>query len=218
MYDDLQPRAAQHRFGGRTVGNPPVRLILRVATFHEVHCGIVRIEEDLGVPEVIVFLPLLHVRRAPQHGLKHQAALAVHFLDYFVEGEEGISQVVKQAHEKHIIKLSRDALNVVHGALLELDIQLERLRRKACLVQVTLAYVNTKHAISAPAFRLDRIEAAVAANIQNRSSPQVLRQRMRDVSPLDVWKVAQEMVRSGPDTVEIEVVKPVAQLPDLLLQ
>ena len=63
-----------------------------------------------------------------------------------------------------------------------------------------------------------RIEAAVAANVEHLGAGQILRNGRRDVLPLHVGKVAQKMVRRGCDAEEVDVVKPLAQLPDLLLQ
>src|SRR3954462_7216007 len=54
---DLQTRTSQHRLNSRPVWDPPVRGIVRVALFNEIHRGKIALFKNTGIPEGIIFGP-----------------------------------------------------------------------------------------------------------------------------------------------------------------
>ena len=170
MRHDLQPGAAQHGFGGGPVGNPPVRLVVGVAVLDEVHLRKIGVAENILVPEVVVLVPLAHLLGAANHGLKEQPA--AHLLDHFVQGIKRIAQVVEDAHEDHVVELAGKLVDVVHRALLELDLQPQGRGGKAGLIEITVVNVHAEHPSGAALLHLDGIEAAVAADIEHAGARQ----------------------------------------------
>src|SRR3954454_20958796 len=100
---DLQTRTSQHRLNSRPVWDPPVRGIVRVTLFNEIHRGKIALFKNTGVPEGIIFSPFAGFRRTSNHGLEHQ--LSGNFFNQVVEGHKWISQLVKNSHEEDVVEL-----------------------------------------------------------------------------------------------------------------
>src|SRR5579864_404068 len=58
------------------------------------------------------------------------------------------------------------------------------------------------------------MEPAIAADIEHAGAGQIRGQRWSNVLPLDVGKVAQKMMRRGPNPIQIDVVEPVTFFSD----
>ena len=145
---------------------PPVGGISGVAFLNEVHAREIRTVENFLVPEVIVVLQLGTAQRTTNHGLKDEVAF--YLLDDFIQRKQGIAQVIEDAHEEDVIKLTRNLVHVVNRALGKLDIKGERFRNKAGLGQVAIIYIDPEYAASAMLLKLNRVKSGVATHIQNR--------------------------------------------------
>src|SRR4051812_19000664 len=83
-------------------------------------------------------------------------------------------QMVEHAEEQHQIKLLIAKLpQVVHVELPQLDVQPELLARELRLRQVDRVMVHAEHADRAAPLHLERVEAAVAADVEHRLSGEV---------------------------------------------
>ena len=96
-----------------------------------------------------------------------------------------MTQVIQDAHEHDIIELLTPdgPLDVVYVALQEFDIQLELVAGERCLSQVHRIVIDADDALGAAALQLERIKAAVAANIQHCLAAEVVRQRVLEELP-----------------------------------
>jgi hypothetical protein len=83
--------------------------------------------------------------------------------------------------------------------------------REARLAQVIRVDIDRHDALGAPPLHRDRIKAAVAADIEHRLAAEVCRQCMREAVPFDRGVIAEEVIGSGGDPAEIDVMKPRAQ-------
>src|SRR5438874_4496957 len=131
-----------------------------------------------------------------------------------VEREQRMAQVVQHAKKKNDIKLLTKLLHVVNGEFAKFDFAAERLRGKFCLGQISVVEIDRDDPVRAASFHLDAVEAAIAADIQHRLTAQVRRNRMLKSLPLYAWIIAQKMIWRGLHTIEVEIVKPIAQFAD----
>ena len=81
----------------------------------------------------------------------------------------------------------------------ELDVVRPDLGGEACLGQIVLVEVDAEHARRAAPLHLDRVEAAVAADVEHGLAGEVLGQGLGEAAELHVGIIAEEMVRRGPD-------------------
>ena len=137
-----------------------------------------------------------------------------------VERQQRVAQVVEHAHEEHEVEALAQRADVVDGQLAELDVEPGDLGGEAGLGQVVVVEVDAEHALGAAPLHLDRVEAAVAADVEHGLAGEVRRDRVGERSPLHRRVVAEEMVGRGRDAVEVDVVEPgperLRAAPDLL--
>src|SRR6476646_229569 len=126
--------------------------------------------------------------------------------------------MVKNAHKKHIVKLSRNLICVIYRTLLELDLHSKCLGGKASLPQIPVIYVYSQNTRCTPLLHLQAIETGVAADVQHCRAGQVFWDRLRDVSPFNTRKIAEKVLRRRVYTVKIQVVEPFSQRRDLICQ
>src|SRR4051812_47139962 len=106
--------------------------------------------------------------RAPLHGLEEQHVPCDMLADE-VEGEERVAQMIEHAHEDHEVEGLADRTDVIDVELGELDyiVVAEHLGGEPGLIEIALVAVDAEHAARSAAFHFDRIEAGIAANVEN---------------------------------------------------
>src|SRR3954462_1441693 len=169
--DDLESRAAQHRFRGGAVRDPPVRLIACILLLDEIHAGEARLGEDLGVPEVVVVFRAVETLVAAQHCLEYQ--LMPYFRYHLVQRVQRIAKVIEDTHEEDEIELTGDPINVVDRTLLKFDVVAQRGSGEARLVEIAVVNVNAEHPAGTALFHLNGVEAPVAAHVEHGRSREI---------------------------------------------
>lgn len=134
------------------------------------------------------------------------------FLHGKVEAEERITEVIKHAHEDHVVKLPVDGIKFVDGTPAEFDIEVQGVGREARLIEIPIINIDPKYVFGPAAFHLDGIEASIAANIENRLACERSRDLAANLLPFDVWKISQKVIRSCVHPVKVQVVKPLPHL------
>ena len=118
--------------------------------------------------------------------------------------------MVEHAHEDYVIELSGDGIQLVNRALAKVDIEPQCIGREARLVQIAIIHIDSEDVVSTPAFHLDRIEPAIAADIENRFACKRRGNLLANLLPLDVWKISQEMIWGGVHAVNVQVMEPLS--------
>src|SRR3954464_5182004 len=134
-----------------------------------------------------------------------------------VKRQKRMPQMVKHAHENHHVELFPEPGNVIDRELPELYVKATDLRGKAGLRKIDLVEVDADDPVRAAFLHLNRVEAGVTSDIEDRPAFQIGRNRVRKIAPLDVRVVAEEMVRRSTDAAQIQIVKPLPQLCNFLL-
>src|SRR6185503_17898126 len=110
-----------------------------------------------------------------------------------VEGEQRVTQVVEDAHEDHEIKFFVEGSDLPHGHAAELDVQVGYLRGEASLREVVFIGIDAEYALGATALHFERIEPAIAADVEDGLSGKVLRQRIGEALVFDLRVVTEEV-------------------------
>src|SRR5947208_1011580 len=98
--------------------------------------------------------------------------------------------------------------DVVDRHLQEFDLDADDLRGEAGLPEITFVNVDAEHTRSASPLHLDRVETAVAADIEHGPAAQIGRQRMPEAAPFHCRVVAEKMLWSGDYSAEINIMEP----------
>jgi hypothetical protein len=170
--------------------------------------------EGGGLEEIVVALQGRDVRGAALHRLEDEEVVR-HGLADEVEGQQRVPQVIEHAHEQDDVEALAQGPDVVDGALSELDVLPCHPGGKARLFEVPGVGIEPEHARGPAPLHLDGVEASVATDVQHALAGQVGRQRVAEAAPLHGRIVTEEMVRRGPDALEVDVVEPLAQRIDL---
>src|SRR5689334_3799019 len=112
MRDDLKTRAAQHGAEAGPIRDPPVGAVARISMLDEMHPGVTGRVEDAALREGIVFLEVSKNVAASLHALNHEQ-VTHGVLVQKVEGEEGVAQVVENAHEENEIERLSQVAHVI---------------------------------------------------------------------------------------------------------
>jgi hypothetical protein len=144
--------------------------------------------------------------------------LPAHFLDNAVQGVQRIAEVIEDAHEEHVIEFAGNDVGLIDRHLEKLDVQLQRGGGKAGLAQVAVVEIDSDHTGGVALFHLDGIKTGVTSQVEHRRAGKILGQGGAQVLPLYVGIIAQEMLWRRPHAAQVDVVEPVAELGDLLLQ
>src|SRR4051812_19688657 len=166
----------------------------------------------IALPEVIIRLHLSCRRTAAKHRLKHEHVAADELVKH-VERKQWMAQVIEHTHEQDDIEHLPKRRKVVHRHLAELDVESGDLSGKARLRQVSRVAVDADHLRRSTTFHLDRVEPAVAADVENGATAKIGRDRMRKVTPFDRRVVSEKMIGRGLHTLKVDVVEPVTKLP-----
>src|SRR5690606_35541891 len=134
-----------------------------------------------------------------------------------IERQERMTQVIEHAHEDHDVKALGKRAHVVDGKLAKLDVHLGDFRRKSGLRQISIVEVEAENALRTPPLHLDRVEAGIAPDVENRLSAEIFRDCILELPPFHMRIVAEKMVRRSGDAVELDIVEPGPELLDPLL-
>jgi hypothetical protein len=129
-----------------------------------------------------------------------------------------MAQVIKHAHEEHEIEFLSQLGDVINRELAKLDIDFERFRNKTRLPQITFIEINAENAVCATPFHLDAVKPGVAADIEHAFAGKIIGYGVRKLPPFDCGIVAKEVMRRGPEAVQVDVLKPRGEIIDLPLQ
>src|SRR3954464_15087700 len=103
-------------------------------------------------------------------------------------------QVIEHAHEQHDIEYLPKRRQVVHRHLTELDLESRDLGGKARLRQISWIAVDADPARRSAPLHFDRVEPAIAADIENSAPAKIRRDGVRQVAPLDRRVVSEKMI------------------------
>ena len=173
----------------------------------EVHLGIAGRVEVILVPEVVVGCDRRDIVRSALQGLEQHQVLGDVFVDQ-VEREQRMPQMIKHPHEDHEVEAFAQGPDVIDRKLAELDAGAQSLGREPRLSQVIRIGVDPEHPFGTAPFHLDRVETAIAADVEHAHSGETLGQHVGEAAKLDAGIVAQEVIRRRPDAAEIHVVEP----------
>src|SRR5688572_24668575 len=105
-------------------------------------------------------------------------------LVYEIQRKKRMPEVVKHAHENHEVELLTQRADLVNRQFSKLNIGLEHFCREPRLVQILVVEIHRNHAFGSPTFHFERVEAGIAANIQNALPGQIRRKGMGEVLKL----------------------------------
>jgi len=176
----------------------------------EMHLRIARVVEMGRRPEVIIAFDRIHLIGSAEHGLEQQQVARDMFVDE-VDRQQGMSQMIKHAHEDHEIELFAKLPDIVGRHLAEFDLETGDFGCKFRLRQVFIVGIKAEHALRTPALHFHGVEAGIAADVENGLALQIIRDDAGETAPLDLRVVPQEVRRRGTDTLQIEIVKPGAE-------
>src|SRR3981189_1179501 len=128
-----------------------------------------------------------------------------------VKREQGVSQMIKHAHEDHEIELFAELPEVVGRHLAEFDLETTDVGSESGLSQIFLVGIQAEHAVRTGALHFHGVEARIAADVENGLALQVVRDDASKTTPFDLRIIAQEVRRRRTDTLQIEVVEPGAE-------
>src|SRR5262249_15005281 len=86
---------------------------------------------------------------------------------------------------------------VIDRTLLKIKVDAQSLGGEPCLIQIAIIDIDSQHPAGAAFLHLNRIEAAVAAYVENRGPPQIRRYGIQSLPPFDTGKIAQKMMGRG---------------------
>src|SRR5258708_30112833 len=120
--------------------------------------------------------------------------------------------MIEHTEKKHDIELLVKCSDVIDGHLCKLDFDAYDISSKARLPQIVGIDIHSQHTCRAARLHLERIEAGIAAYVENRTAAEIGRDRIGEAAPLDCRIVAEKMVWRGHDAApQINIVKPKAE-------
>ena len=135
-----------------------------------------------------------------------------------VERQQRMAKMVQDAEKQHDIEPLVQCRDVVDRELGEFDVAARDLGGKPRLAQVAFVDIDRQHPGGAAPLHFERVETAVAADIEHAAAGQIGWDGMREAAPFDGWIVAEEMVGRGLHAAEIDVVEPRPQRRDVAAQ
>src|SRR5437763_6650496 len=109
-------------------------------------------------------------------------------------------------------------MHVVDRELAEFDIEPKGFGGETRLGKVTVVEIDSEHAICTTPFHLDTVEPGITTNIKYCFAAQILRDIAPKSLPFYAWIVAQKMIGRSLHTAKVNIVEPIAQCADALLQ
>src|SRR4051812_27540482 len=116
--------------------------------------------------------------------------------------------MVENAHKKNDVETFPQPRHVVDRHIAELNRHATYLGGERRLAQIAWVAIDTDDAVGATPLHLEGVEARIAADVEGGHPCQVGWNGIGEAAPFEVRIVAEEMVGSGSDAVELEVVEP----------
>jgi spore maturation protein CgeB len=177
--------------------------------------------EDVALGERIVRLKLSRIPATALHGLEQEPPpdQGRHLL----ERVQRMAKVVEHTHKDDNVELlaANQAIDVVDVALHELDVQAELVAGKARLGQIARVVIDPQHAGCAAALHLERVEPAVAADVEDRLTGEIPGYGVFEELPEIGRKITQRVIWRGVNLgalAQPQIVEPRAELMHASLQ
>src|SRR5207245_1666028 len=167
--------------------------------FDEVHARKALVHKDVALGEGIIVGEFSDIPGAALHRLEDQTPADER--GHLFQRIQRVPQVVENAQEEYIVELvvADDAVDVVDVALDQLHVQVQLLARETRLVQVDRVVVDAQYPRGAAPLELERVEAAVAADVQHCPAAEVVGYGVLEELPEIGGKIAQRMIGRGLD-------------------
>jgi hypothetical protein len=178
--------------------------------FYESHPGKTRQIERRSVIEIIIFTDLENFPAPALHALEDHKIVCDMLVNQ-IESQKRVPQVIEDTHKDDQIEALLKSRHIPHRHAKKLDLNLFHLCGKSSLLQIVLIRIDSQNTFGAPPLHFERVEAGVAAYIENRLASQICRNRILESSKFDPRIIAQEMIRSCFDTMDPEIVEPRAK-------
>lgn len=217
MVFDHEACAAQHGLDRSAVRDEPVARVRGVAFFDEEQLGIIRSIEDGPFGKIVVFLQIRHTCIAALEALE-QEPVPNHMLEQEIERQKRVAQVIEHAHENDEIELLLQPPHLIDRHLMELDVEARVFGCEACLAQIMRIGIDADDPACIAPLHFQRVEAGIAADIENAAALEVIGDDMPEALPLEPRIVAKEVIGGRLDATDPQVVEPGAELGDPLSQ
>jgi hypothetical protein len=181
--DDGETGAAQQGLRAGPVRRPPVGRIAGVAALDEMQSREARPVEYFDLREFVVFFEGFDLDAAPLHGLEHQKITGDVLVNQ-IQGQQGMAKVIEDAEEQHDIEPLAQRRDVKNRQLAELELNPAHLGGKAGLVQIVRVRIHGDYALGAAPLHLDRVEAGIAADVEDGPATQISGHRIGEAAPL----------------------------------
>src|SRR5699024_4246258 len=106
--------------------------------------------------------------------------------------QQRVAQMVENAHEQHHVETLAQCRHVIDRKIAELDRAAAAPGRKTRLGEIEIVGIDSQDALRAPTLHLDRVEARIAAYVENGLAGEITRDRMGEFAPLQRRVVTKE--------------------------
>ena len=149
--------------------------------------------EDRPLGERVVLLERIFAGFTALHRLTDKQ-IADHVLANQIECQKRMPQMIENAQKQHDIEPLAEQSDVVRRHLGEFDFYADRLGGEASLPQIIGIEIDREDASGVAQLHLDRIEAAITADIEDRLAAEVSGDRIGKPPPFDRRVVTEKMV------------------------
>lgn len=184
---------------------------------YEVHLGIAGLVEGGWRIEVVIGFDGDDLATAALHALEEQEIARDVLMDE-VESEQGMTQVIQDAHEDDEIEFFAESGNVPNGKTAKLDVDAFHFGGEPGLAEVVLVGIDAEDTRGTAALHLQRVEACVATDVEDGFAGEICRKSIAEACELNFRIIAEEMMRRGLDAAEAQIMEPGAERFNLLLE
>jgi hypothetical protein len=190
---DHESSCAQHRFDTGVVRRPPIRRIARQGFFDERHFGPAWFRHRLARIEIQIIWRIDRFVARNRQRLKNQQSFGLRRDE--IQGEEWITKVVENAHEKHQVETRLPVCEIVHLAALDFNLarQFEAFDDPARLFEEMRILVQRDN-VSAASSELHAVETGVTTEVESTPAGEICWKMRGNFTPLEIREVAQRVV------------------------
>ena len=209
MCVDCKACRAQHGFDTCAIGNPPIGFVMRIELLNEMHFWVAGLIKVSFGAEIVIRLNRDNLFAASLHALKEEEIFDHVFVNQ-IKRQERMTQVIHDSHEEDEVEFLAKGGHVPDRHAEKLKIRAFHLSGKASLLEVALIGVDAENPLCSTALHFKAIKTGVAADVEDRLSRDI-GERIAYPVELDLRIVAKEMIGSGLDAIDAEIVKPRSQ-------